>query len=549
MVLGVIFEVFLPMLVVFGVLGGIVFISHRVGQRRKNTLQLGIERAYAQLGFEPPVKHEGDIMRSSGAVADLPGCFVDTRFSGNGLTPLELTFHVPASTLGMPRDLELEVTTPSNKVPPNTSADAFYLRRVLSTDTAVQLTWRRTSLTAPIDELFAVAMPRAHAKIAELDAFYTEPLTAMKLDSDWLILKRNVMQSALDSRSAGAGAELELYTMQLVQQTAELARAFAWDWESPEELWEAVFMESEPFTRHREQVTSLLFNSFRGTPAAERIWRYALDRGNLYDVVFAINHDQERALAELSDERFVTFVNTLVESSDSFDLSSLPNLAARRFDFSALLNTQMSWEVRKSLLLLWLSTVDPDAPDLRANLRELPTTLRPHQRRELAATLQRQPSLASAAIAPVYTSWVRSDARLDDAELSQVIKVYKLLSAAADEDALATIAPDVEALLLALIEGDYSGVNVAALDALASYGGPASIPVLTGIIERSGQTLMGQGSWAKTAREAIVERYKRDPTSGGLSVSAEAEHKGAISSAQGEAGGLALLPPPRPDEP
>ena len=548
MVLGVLFEVFLPMFFVFGLLGGIVFVSHKVGQRRKNTLQLGIERAYAQLGFEPPVKHEGDIMRSTGAVADLRGCFVDTRFSGNGLTPLELTFHVPAATLKMPKGLTLEVTKPSNKVPPNTSADAFYLRRVLSTDTTLQLSWGQTSLTAPIDELFSVAMPKAYAKLAELDAFYTEPLTAMKLDEDWLILKRNVMQSALDSRSAKAGAELELYTMQLVQQTAELARAFAWEWDAPEELWEAVFMESEPFTRHREEVTSLLFHTFRGTPAAERIWRYALDRGNLYDVVFAINHDQERALAELSDERFVTFVNTLVESSDSFDLSALPNLAARRFDFSALLNTQMSWEVRKSLLLLWLSTVEPDAEGLRKNLGELPTTLRPNERRELISTLQRQPSLASAAIAPVYAAWARSDAKLDDAELSQVIKIYKLLAGVAEEDALSTIAVDVESLLLALVQNGYSGVTVPALDALAHYGGPASIPVLTGIIDRSGQTLVGQGSWAKLAREAIVERYKRDPTSGGLSVSAEAEHKGAISSAQGEAGGLALLPPPG-DEP
>ncbi len=549
MVLGVIFEVFLPMFIVFGLLGGVVFISHKVGQRRKNTLQLGIERAYAQLGFEPPVKHEGDIMRSSGAVADLRGCFVDTRFSGNGLTPLELTFHVPASTLGMPKGLELEVVTPSNKVPPNTSADAFYLRRVLSTDTVIQLTWNRSSLTAPIDELFSVAMPKAHAKLAELDAFYTEPLTAMKLDADWLILKRNVMQSALDSRSAKAGAELELYTMQIVQQTAELAKAFSWDWEVPEELWEAVFMESEPFTRHREQVTSLLLSTFRGTPPAERIWRYALERGNLYDVVFAINHDQERALAELSDERFVTFVNTLVESSDSFDLSSLPNLAARRFDFSAMLNTQMSWEVRKSLLLLWLSTVDPTADSLRSNLRELPTTLRPNERRELISTLQRQPSIASAAVAPVYTAWVRSDAKLDDAELTQLVKVYKDLAGAVDEDALSTIAADVEDVLLALIEDTGSNLNVAAIDALAHYGGPNSIPVLTDIIERSGQTLVGQGSWAKTAREAIVERYKRDPTSGGLSVSADAEHKGAISSAQGEAGGLALMSPPQSDEP
>ncbi len=538
------FSVIIPGLVIAAIIAALVMVTRGIIQRHRVSLRLGIERTYERLGFEDPEAHDGHLLRSKGTVGGIEGCFIDARYATQGLAVIDLTLHVPLQALGIPKGVSLEVTSLSHQPPPVRSAEGTYMNRVLSTDSTITLGWNKHALTGPIGELLGVASPDAHAKLTELDAFYTEPLTALLIEGDWVVLKRSVTQQAMSSRQAKEGEGLEIFLTQLVQQTSELARSFSWDWERPEDLYEALFMRSSPFTPHREQALSTLLTTFRGSEASERIWSFALERGNLHDVVLAINTDQARALDEITDDRFVTFVNTLIDSSDAFDVSALPNLAAQRFDYSALLNTRMSWGMRKALLMLWLGTIDPSHDEFNAHIAKLPTTLRPSERRELLDVFTKQPSTASQSIAPVYASWVAAGEPIEHSELQALMAAYVALARSLDEQRLDAIAREneIEPLLIVILERNLQ-VASAAARALGSFGSAAAIPALTDIIERSGQTLVGQGAEAKAAREAVVERLRRDPTSGGLSVSVEPDARGALSRAEGEAGGLALAPP------
>ena len=361
--------------------------SSQERQRRSNLLFLGRAHTLA-LGHEPERPEGGDLLRSTVKLRGLGECVVETTSTRDLERPIVFSLRVPRSGLDLPDDLHFEVVSLSKVPPPGVSSNDHFVRRAKPDGTRVAVTWGAHRFEGPMTPLLGQAIPEAHEWLAAQDPAGLRPVTGVTLDGSWLVIERAMLPDTF-GRLEG---DLTRHLSELITNTAKFARTFHAHWEAPEAMWVAILDATAHDAPYRKRLLTFLLDDLSGTPTSERTWTWLLERGDVRDVAFAINHD-DRALHELSHERAVTFLNELLDETRPFDPSVAPGLARRRFAPPILLDASLSWDIRLPLLERWLDDLGADDAELLATLRDLPEHLTLGQRKDLEAALHQRPEL------------------------------------------------------------------------------------------------------------------------------------------------------------
>lgn len=379
--------------------------------------------------------------------------------------------------------------------------------------------------------LLEALWPEAAAQIGRLERYQLEPLRRLRWSDGWLTLERVISQHTPHQRDVSPDEGLVELLAQFVHQMLQVARTF----QGPARLggaalWSRAFHACQPGSTDRQRALGLALRAGPGDEHAMDLWRWVLEHGDLYDVLYLINNHQQRALADISEQRLVAFANTVI-AQDQLDAQALPALMSQRLDFGALHHEELDWRARLALLELWLLGAEAsERPALTEALARLLASSPTPRQRQLLEVLARAPWPGAA---PALCQ-LRGELPAGP----ELARAWAALCQAHPERL--TGRPEIERALLEALE---RRAHAALLGALGRVGGRGALPALYAIVEGATQTWVGAARQARRASDQIIERVGGQ-TRGALSVAAEGG--GELSLAEGRGALTEVDPPSRP---
>lgn len=379
-----------------------------------------------------------------------------------------------------------------------------------------------------VAELLAALEPKLHERISDLADFYTEPLWELKLATNWLTSARTIYKSALSARELKTFPQIQHYLKQLIDQSVALTQLQAINAMSAPQLLEALFYKVDPFGQLRNQALRALMTRYASSPEAERVWRYVLSEGNLYDALLLLNLHQARFLDEITPSRLLALVNG-IQQSGRFETSALPQLLTRRFDFRITLNPHLDWEVCQALVTLGMRELPVEQTE--DVIVELFLSSAESRRMELIALAQQ------ASYLPITKAFIKPQLQ---GSVALWLRMAELIEALGERLPDTIVDPELERFLLKLLEQDMDEVSLSTINALAWVGMAPAHQALSQRLKGQGLALGRLPTRARRALAMIEERLKAQPVHGAITLAQEERASGALSVAKAH-GELELL--------
>lgn len=478
--------------------------------RKKNEMKRLMRASLSAMGLEP--SPTGEALRARGTLAAGASYLIDlTPAPDNPLVFCHVGVHIHRSKL-LPERCTFEVRGRSTT---NTML-AYQVSMGLSEEGFKT----QIDATSLLDALY----PDGLQELLRLEAYKLEPLAKLRYQDQWISLERMIQEETLSVRELKTEKEKIDFLHGIIAQTLQALEKFDGEISSASELWYRAFLAAPDFSNGRTEALKQLMTRHAGSDDADKAWKYVLESGNLYDVLYIVNNHQKRALKDLSEERLVAFANAVLQQ-DNLDPSNLPSLIGQRLDVGALSNPHLDWRARYALLELWMFSLSGENEDLTGALAGLIQDATRAQLVEILRAIKR-------------TAWIGAAGALASQSMAGThqeidIALTRAWMAIAEkhEEAIAGRA-DIERALLDLLVV-YREPEVVKL--LGLLAGKTALPTLHEL-SKGNAIVSPVAREAKRSIEHIVERLGKE-TRGALSVS-RTEEQGQLSIATGESGSL-----------
>ena len=377
-------------------------------------------------------------------------------------------------------------------------------------------------------EFLAALEPKMHERVSALADFYTEPLWELKLEAGWLTSTRTIYKTAFSARDIKTSPQLQHYLKQLIDQSVKLTQLHELKAMSAPELLESLFYQVDPFGQLRNQALRVLMTRYASSPESERVWRYVLNEGNLYDALLLLNLQQARFLDEITPSRLLALVNG-IQQSGRFETSALPQLLTRRFDFRIILNPHLDWEVCQALVTLGMRELPIEQTE--EVIIELFLSSPDSRRIELIALAQQ------ASYLPITRAFIRQELQ---GSVTLWLRMSELIEVLGERHPDKIVDPELERFLLKLLEQDMDEVSLTTINALSWVGMAPTHQVLSQRLRGQGLALGRMPTRARRALAMIEARLKAQPVHGAITLTQEEHATGGLSVAKAH-GELELL--------